>query len=260
MSQKSRRKKQAKSKKISYKDKDWYEVIAPKSFNYKPIGKILGLENSLINRTIEMLLYDITGDFKDINLKLKFQVKSVNGDAKKCNTIFLGHSYTSDFIRSLIGRGSTKITTINNYTTKDGYVFRVTTICTTIRRARSSQKIVIRKIMREILQQFAKTLNHEKFIVGIIFREFQNQIARVAKTIYPLGNSSIIKSKLVSIPEGGEDTVVPDEDFEIVEIEVARTRKSEIRRSERINVKKYAQQKRRPSTRTSDDSKEEEEE
>ena len=92
--------------------------------------------------------------------------------------------------------------------------------------------------MREILKEFAQSLNHEKFVRGMIYGEFQHQIRRIAKTIYPLSSSTVIKSKLISIPEGGEDKEVPDDEFEIVEVEVKRSRKSEMRRTERINVKK----------------------
>lgn len=96
--------------------------------------------------------------------------------------------------------------------------------------------------MRDILKEFAKSLNHEKFIIGMIYGEFQNQIRRVAKTIYPLSSSTIIKSKLISLPEGAEDKEIsPEEAFEIVEIDVKRSRKSEIKRTERINVKKFTQ-------------------
>lgn len=235
------RKKKPKVKKVTFKDKNWYTTVASKSFNFKPIGEIIGMEDNLMGRTIEALLYDFTGKYSDISLKLRFQITDINDEAKKCNTVFQGHSYTNDFVRSLIGRGSTKIQTILNLTTKDNYIFRLTILCTTIKRARSSQQILIRKIMREILREFAKSLNHEKFIAGVVFGEFQNQIQRVAKTIYPLSNSVITKSKLISIPEGGEDKEVPDDQFEIVEVEVKRSRKSEIKRSERINVKKLAQ-------------------
>jgi len=96
--------------------------------------------------------------------------------------------------------------------------------------------------MREILKEFAKTLNHEKFITGMIHNEFTNQIIRIAKTIYPLSNCSIIKCKLVSVPEGGEDTVyiAREEDFEVVEVDVKRSRKSDIKRTERISVRKLS--------------------
>jgi len=233
------KKRKPKAKKALFKDKTWYEVIAPKSFNFKTIGEILGLENNILGRTVETLLFDFTEDYSDISLKLRFKVTAFNPEAKKCDTTFVGHQYTNDYVRSLVGRGSSKIQTIANLTTKDKYKFRVTTVCTTIRRARSSQQEIIRKIMRDILLEFAKSLNHEKFVQGMIYGEFQNQIQRVAKTIYPLANATVIKSKLVSIPEGGEDTEIPDTDFDIVEVDVKRSRKSDIRRTERINVKKF---------------------
>jgi small subunit ribosomal protein S3Ae len=236
----SARKKKLKGKKVSFKDKQWYEVITPKIFDFKPIGEISGLENTIIGRTLETLLFDFTHKYSDISLKLKFRVVGINEEAKKCNSIFIGHQYTNDFIRSLIGRGSSKIQTILNLTTKDQYVFRVTIICTTLKRARNSQIVLIRKIVREILREFAQSLNHEKFIAGMIFAEFQNQVQRVAKTIYPLSNCIVVKSKLISIPPGGEDKEIPDDQFEIIEVDVKRSRKSEIRRTERVNVKKLA--------------------
>ncbi len=244
MSQKARKKK-TKLRKVSFKDKSWYQIIAPKSFDFKPIGEIIGMENNLIGRTIETLLYDFTNSYNDISLKLKFKVDSVNLESRQAQSIFLGHTYTNDYVRSLIGRGSSKIQTIMNLTTKDNYVFRLTTVCTTIQRARSSQQIVVRKIIREILKEFAKSLDHEKFITGMIYSEFSNQIKRIAKTIYPLSSSKIIKSKLVSVPEGGEDKIyiAKDEEFEVVEVEVKRSRKSDIKRTERINVKKFTRSK-----------------
>ena len=232
------KKKKIQGRKVSFKDKQWYEVITPKIFDFKPIGEISGFENNVVGRTLETLLFDFTHKYNDISLKLKFRIMAVNEEAKKCRSIFVGHQYTNDFIRSLIGRGSSKIQIILNLTTKDGYIFRVTTICTTLKRARNSQIVIIRKIMREILREFAVSLNHEKFVAGVIYGEFQTQIKRVAKTIYPLSNCVVVKSKLISIPAGGEDTETPDNQFEIVEVDVKRSRKSEIRRSERVNVKK----------------------
>jgi len=252
MSQKARKRK-TKTKKVLYKDKNWYTISAPKSFNFKEIADVIGVENNVLGRVIETLLYDFTNSYSDISLKLSFKVINVNEGPKKCETVFVGHSYTNDYIRSLIGRGSSKIQIILNLKTLDNYIFRVTMICTTIKRARSTQQILIRKIMREILEEFAGSLNHEKFIVGMVYGEFQNQIQRVAKTIYPLSSSVIIKSKLISIPEGGVDKeyVTKEEDFEIVEVPIKRSRKSEMRRTERINVKKLQRKTRRsPPTET----------
>ena len=195
---------------------------------------------------MENILYDFTKKYSDISLKLQFKVGSVNSGNHSAETIFFGHQYTNDFIRSLVGRGNSKIQTIINVTTKDGYLIRVTGICTTIKRARSSQIDLIRKIMDEVIREFALLYNHEKFIKAMISKEIDHQIQRVAKTIYPLSNSVISKSKLVSIPEGGEDKEVPDDEFDIIEVDVKRSRKSEIKRTERINVKKLWRPKTRP--------------
>lgn len=73
MSQKGR-KKGPKLRRVSFKDKDWYTIIAPKSFNFKPIGEIIGMEGNIIGRTIETLLYDFSNKYEDISLKLKFKV------------------------------------------------------------------------------------------------------------------------------------------------------------------------------------------
>ncbi len=245
MSSKARKKK-LKVKKVKWADKKWIMVFSPRIFNNKEIGEIIGLEDTIVGRTVENLLYDFTGKYSDISLKLIFKIANVNFENGRADTIFCGHQYTSDYIRSLIGRGNSKIQTIKNLTTKDGYIFRVTGICTTIKRARSSQINLIRKIMDEVLREFASLYNHEKFVKAMISRELDNQIQRVAKTIYPLSNSVLIKSKLVSIPEGGEDKEVPDDQFDIIEVDIKRSRKSDIKRSERINVKKLWQPKRAP--------------
>ena len=245
------KKKKLKVKKVKWGDKTWWILKSPKIFNYKEIGEIIGFEETVVGRTLENILYDFTQKYSDISLKLQFKVVSVNSGNHSAETIFFGHQYTNDFIRSLVGRGNSKIQTIKNVKTKDGYLFRVTGICTTIQRARSSQIDLIRKIMDEVISEFASLYNHEKFIKAMISKEIDNQIQRVAKTIYPLSNSVIVKSKLVSIPEGGEDKEVPDDQFDIVEVDIKRSRKSEMKRSERINVKKLWQPKtRRQPTKT----------
>ena len=61
MSQKGRKKK-PKIKKVSFKDKYWYEVFSPRSFDNKSIGEIIGLEHTLMGRTIETSLFDFTNN------------------------------------------------------------------------------------------------------------------------------------------------------------------------------------------------------
>jgi small subunit ribosomal protein S3Ae len=205
----------------TWKSKVWYEVYAPKAFNGVFIGEIPSSdESSLIGRTMDMLLYDITKNFQHTTTKLRFKIVSVSGN--RCSTIFWGHELTRDFIRSLIHRGSSRIDGIFNFTSADGVVYRVSTFVVTLRRVKQSQMKTIRKIIHDVIEQFAENLSHEKFIQGIIYEKFSENIKKIAKTIYPLRECKIRKVKVVQVPEGITDDIAVDTErvFEEMTVEL----------------------------------------
>ncbi|UYP43838.1 hypothetical protein NEF87_000123 [Candidatus Lokiarchaeum ossiferum] len=218
----SKSKKRGRGKTIdNWKTKEWYDVYAPKTFKEEFIGQIPSSNpDSVIGRTLEILLYDLTNNFKHTTTKLKFKVTDIAG--KRANTIFWGHELTRDFIRSLIHRGSSRIDGIFNYTTADNVVYRVSTFVVTRRRAKKSQKVTIRKIIHQVLNEFAKNMTHEKFIQGIVNGKFAKNISKIAKTIYPLRECQVRKVKVISVPEGINDDIIVNEDetFEDVMIEL----------------------------------------
>jgi len=198
----------------SWKAKNWYEVYAPKSFKESFIGRVPSAdEESLKSRTIETLLYDFTNDFKHTHIKLQFKIATING--QRCEALFYGHELTRDFVRALIHRGSSRIDGIFNYKTADGFVYRVSAFVVTRRRAKGSQKNTIRKIIYQVVNEFAKSSKHGKFVRGMIYGKYAENIAKIVKTIYPLKECQIRKCKLVSVPEGiVEDDYEEDEVFE----------------------------------------------
>ncbi len=210
MSSKSKTKKGRSRRKVvdPWKLKKWYEVYAPKSFKEVFLGQIPSAdENNLIGRTLEVLLYDITRNFKHTHIKLKFRILEVSGN--RCETIFIGHELTRDFVRALIHRGSTRIDGIFNFRTADGFVYRVSAFVVTRRRAKGSQIYTIRKIIHKVLEEFAKSSKHGKFVRGIVYGQFAENLRNIARTIYPLRECQIRKTKLVSYPEG-----VVDEEYD----------------------------------------------
>ena len=221
MSQKAKARKKGRGKVIDkWKSKNWYEIYAPKSFSEEYLGTIpSGNEESLEGRVVETLLYNLTNNFKHTHIKLKFKIFETLGE-KRCNTHFWGHELTRDFIRSLIHRGSTRIDGVFNYKTADGFTYRVSTFVVTRRRAKQSQKKTIRKIIFQVLNEFAKNMPHDKFIRGIIFGKFAMNIKKIAKTIYTLRECQIRKVKIVNIPEGAIEESLPDGEDEITEVEL----------------------------------------
>ena len=55
------------SQKSTYKEKSWFEVYAPESFDNTKIGEIIGVEGNLMDRTVETLLYNFTNNNKSFS-------------------------------------------------------------------------------------------------------------------------------------------------------------------------------------------------
>ena len=95
-------------------------IVAPPYFGNVELGSVPAEEEiKLIGRVAEATLYDITGDFSHQYLKMFFQVNAIEG--KTARTLFKGHEYSRDYLRSLVRRRTTKVDGLFNLTTKDGY-------------------------------------------------------------------------------------------------------------------------------------------
>ena len=191
------------SRRVAVKDKwklkKWYTVLAPPVFGEMPIGTTPSDDpNKLIGRVMETTLYDITGDYTQVHIKLRFQIIKVEDTTAK--TRFKGHELARDYIKVLTRRKSSKIQAIVDVETKDGYGLRVTAVAFTSYRCKTSQKKAIRKIMMEIVKKTASQQTLDEFIQSMIFGSLAAEIFEEAKKIYPLRKVEIYKSKLLTIP------------------------------------------------------------
>ncbi|QEE16891.1 30S ribosomal protein S3ae [Promethearchaeum syntrophicum] len=211
MSQKAKRKTRGRGKTIdSWKMKEWYDVYAPKTFKEEFIAQIpSGNPDNLVGRIMSISLYDFTKSYNDASIMLQFKITKIIG--KRCNTIFWGHELTRDYIRSLIHRGATRVDGIFNFTTADNVTYRVSTFLVTRRRAKRSQQKSMRKIIFQVLTEFAKNMTHEKFIQGVISGRFASNITKIAKTIYPLRECKIRKVKVINVPENIKDDFITED-------------------------------------------------
>ncbi len=184
-----------------WKMKEWYDVNAPAYFGGKLLASVpAGSEDIMLGRIIEATLYDITEDISQQHLKLYFQV--IGMKEKEAETIFKGHEYTGDYLRSLVRRGSTRIDGIFNLTTKDGFKLRVSTVAFTISRARKSQISGVREVMGRILKEKSKSLNFDQFVQEAVLGKVASDVYNEAKKIIPLRHVGIRKSRLTSHPVG----------------------------------------------------------
>jgi len=188
----------AKKKRVKdkWRGKDWYTVMSPSYFGNVELGTLPTDDASkLVGRIIDATLYEITNDFAHQYLKMYFQITDVEG--KTANTIFRGHEYSRDYLRSLVRRRTTRVDSILNVTTKDNYKVRVAICAFTLARVRTSQEHDIRAVIKRIVAEKAKELTFDQFAQEVVLGKIASDIYNEAKKVSPLRHVGIRKSKLV---------------------------------------------------------------
>lgn len=174
-------------------------VVAPSFFGNVELGTVPAEEpKQLIGRVVEATLYDITSDFSHQNLKIFFQINEIEG--KTARTLFKGHEYSRDYLRSLVRRRTTKVDGLFNLTTKDGYKMRVAVSALTLSRIRTSQERIIRNIMDMTVREKAAALTLDQFVQEIVLGKIASDVYNEAKKVAPLRHVGIRKSKLLAQP------------------------------------------------------------
>lgn len=200
----------------SWRSKSWYSIVSPPYFGGVEVGSVPCSDSSeMVGRVVETTLYDITGDFSQTHLKLYFRIDGLKG--ARADTIFAGHEYSRDYLRSLVRRGSSRVDGIFDVTTKDGYSLRVSVVAFAVNRIRSTHKSSMRDLMREKVEQKAEQLNFDQFIQEVVLGKIASEIYNEGKTICPLRHVGIRKSKLLSIT--GEEESEPSEEEEVLSSE-----------------------------------------
>ncbi|HUO42956.1 MAG TPA: 30S ribosomal protein S3ae [Methylomirabilota bacterium] len=184
-----------------WRTKEWYDVYSPPYFGERIVAGIpCETPAALLGRVVETTLYDITDDFAHQSIKLYFLV--VNTKDHKAETILKSHEYATDYLRSLVRRGSTRMDGIFNATTKDQFSMRISVVAFTRDRIKASQEHGVRHLMRQIVDEKASALTYEQLSQEIVLGKLGSDIYNLAKKIAPLRHVGVRKSKVVSIPPG----------------------------------------------------------
>ncbi|MCY1154981.1 MAG: rps3ae [Nitrososphaera sp.] len=200
-----------------WRDKQWVIVNKPSGFDPQmPINFIPVTDPTQIKgRTIENTLHDMMKGNPDQSMdqhqiKIFIQIDKITDGA--ATTIFKGHEYAKEFLRSLIRRGSSMVTFIHDYTTVDGHTFRVAMITFTQRRVNSSKKHEIRLIAQKILAERIPQMTIDQFIQEITWSKGEDipretnsklgaNILNEIKKITAIRHVGIKKTKLISTAE-----------------------------------------------------------
>ncbi|BAW30840.1 MAG TPA: 30S ribosomal protein S3ae [Methanothermobacter sp.] len=183
----------------TWKEKNWYTVTAPRLFGEKEIGLTPARDPKLLSkRRVEATMRELTGDFSRQYVKLKFEIENITGD--KAATKFIGHEVTTDYVRSMIRRGTSRVDAPKIVKTKDDYKIKIHILAITTRRAKSSQQKYMRKIIEDKIEEIASEKTFDELVEGIVTGKIASEIYHEAKKVYPLKRVEIIKTKVLGEP------------------------------------------------------------
>ena len=186
--------------------KEWYSVYTPAYFGEQNVAGIPCEDpKKLIGRVVETTLYDITNDFSHQSIKLYFLVTSITGD--RADTILKSHEYSTDYLRSLVRRGSTRIDGIFTGRTVDSYLTRVYIVGFSHGRINGSQEHGIRQVMGKIVAEKASKLTYSQLCHEMVLGKMGSDVYNEAKKVCPLRHIGVRKSKLLSMPLSLEDAM-----------------------------------------------------
>ena len=194
----ARRKTRVKDK---WREKKWVTVIAPDSFNSVPVAYVpITDDENAVGRVIEVTLFDILkGDPSQHQYKMYFQVDKVQGD--KATTIFKRYEYAKEFLRSLIRRGSSRITFMLEAKTKDGYIFRIKVIALTHRKLNTSRKHAFRLIAKDVMEKTIPHMTIDQFVQATCYGKINSDIMAATKKVIRMRHVGLEKVKLVRTAE-----------------------------------------------------------
>lgn len=187
--------------KDKWREKRWVNVYAPDSFNNVPIAYIpITDDENAKGRVIEVTLFDILkGDPSQHQYKMYFQINKVEGE--KATTIFKRYEYAKEFLRSLIRRGSSRITFMLEVKTKDGFIFRIKVIALTHRKLNTSRKHAFRLIAKDVMEKTIPQMTIDQFVQATCYGKINSDIMAATKKVIRMRHVGLEKVKLVRTAE-----------------------------------------------------------
>ena len=169
------------------KQKQWYTILAPTTFEEREIGKTFVAEaNNLVGRRITVSAIDLTGDFSKYYVKFIFRITKVDGN--KAHTTLDGTEILRDYISRMILRRVRRIDTVQDLKTKDGAMVRVKSLTVIGRRVKSSIQKEVRVAVKELLQDFVSESTLDDLVEKLLSDEAKNRILQEVRVIYPIRN------------------------------------------------------------------------
>ncbi len=186
---------EARRSKDRWKAKKWYSIYAPPMFSTALIGEALADEpDRLIGRIPEVTMQELTGDFSQMHVKLRFKINEIKGS--DAHTVFVGHDLTSDYVRRQTRRKHSKMDIVSGVVTRDGWKVVVKLLAISDLRIKSSQQTAIRNHLAAAAREVAGGQTLVELTKSVVSGDLSKELSRRIKTIYPVKRIEVRRTEV----------------------------------------------------------------
>lgn len=188
---------EARRTKDKWKSKKWFNIYAPPMFSSALIGEGLAEEVGLmVGRIPEITMQELTGDFAQMHVKLRFRINEVRG--QDAHTVFVGHDLTSDYVRRQTRRKHSKMDVCKDMVTKDGWHMVIKPLAISDLRIKSSQQTAIRTILEKAIVEIGGKNTLQEITKMIVGGDLSKELTLRVKGIYPVKRIEIRRSEVLA--------------------------------------------------------------
>ena len=179
-----------------FKLKSWYSVMAPKIFDEKKIGDVIGLEDAnVLDRIIVTNLTELTGEMPHSYTRIHLRVVDIKG--KTAYTALVGHELLRSYLRTLVRRRMSLVDDVVKVRTRDGVEVAVKTAIVASNKISQSTRVALRKIAETVIREKASKADYDSFMQEVLFRKLSSAVYGKVKLVVPIKRVEIIKTELI---------------------------------------------------------------
>ena len=165
--------------------KIWVKILAPDGFRAREIGDTnVYLPEQIVNRIITVNLASITEDPKKQNSNIVLKVNSIKEN--KAVTEIIGYDLMSSYLKRLNRMSKVRMEQSMPLKTKDGVEIRIKIMALSKYETKNAVFTAVRAKMKEFLMTNVQSLDYKDLMGKIITFEFQKDLNRQLRVIYPL--------------------------------------------------------------------------
>ncbi len=172
------------------------EEIGRTTLGKTMVVAVISSEENLKNRVIRIGLDEVAGmSQSSVYTRLDLRVREVKG--KNVYTNLIGHELIPGYVKTIIRRRKSLITSVADATTTDGKKLRMKYLIVTGNRVSDKVKTMVRNEITKELLEAASTTDFASIMQELIFGKIQKRIYAKIKMFAPIKRIEIRRTELV---------------------------------------------------------------